>query len=77
MALQPATTANTVHRREAKIVVTDGPFAEAKEVFGGCEIVECNDQEEALEIARRFPGLRAGGAVEVRATVAGGDCAER
>jgi hypothetical protein len=35
-------------------VVTDGPFAEAKEVIGGYAIVQVKSQEEAIEMARRF-----------------------
>lgn len=76
MALQRGSTATTLRKRGGKVVVTDGPFAETKEVFGGCEIIECQDMDEATAIAERFPGLRAGGAVEVRPAVTGGDCTE-
>lgn len=34
---------------------TDGPFAESKEVLGGCYIVDCRDQDEAIEFAGRIP----------------------
>jgi hypothetical protein len=46
--------------------VTDGPYAETKEQFGGFHIVECGGVEEALKIAARIPTLRVGGTVEVR-----------
>ncbi len=72
--LQPKETAKTVRGRGGKVVVTDGPFAETKEVLGGFEIVECANLEEALEIATRFPGLAAGGSVEVRPLVESGQC---
>jgi Uncharacterized protein conserved in bacteria len=72
--LHPRETAKTVRGRGGKSVVTDGPFAETKEVLGGFEIVECRDLEEALELAKGFPGLEAGGAVEVRAIVESGKC---
>jgi hypothetical protein len=66
MALQPVSTATTVRETDRQPVITDGPFAETKEVLGGFEIVECKDLEEALTIAKRFPALRVGSAVEVR-----------
>ena len=48
-------------------IVTDGPFAETKEQFGGFHLVECRDLDEALALAERIPTLRVGGAIEVRA----------
>jgi hypothetical protein len=36
------------------VAVTDGPFAEAKEVIGGYAIVQVKSQEEAIEMAKRF-----------------------
>jgi hypothetical protein len=64
--LQPATTATTLRKKNGQPVITDGPFAETKEVLGGFEIIECKDLDEALAIAERFPALHAGSAVEVR-----------
>jgi len=49
-----------------KAVVTDGPFAEAKEVVGGFFIVRANSIEEASEIAKDCPDLPLDGAVEIR-----------
>ncbi|HEY3941114.1 MAG TPA: YciI family protein [Acidimicrobiales bacterium] len=46
-------------------VVTDGPFAEAKEFLGSFTIVDCDSRERALEIAARNPAARHWG-VEVR-----------
>ena len=66
MALQPVTTATTVRETNGRSMITDGPFAETKEVLGGFEILECRDLDEAVAIAKRFPGLRAGSAVEIR-----------
>ncbi|GIG61904.1 hypothetical protein Lfu02_62760 [Longispora fulva] len=37
-----------------EITVTDGPFAEAKEAFGGFALVEVRSKEEVLELGRRF-----------------------
>jgi hypothetical protein len=58
--------ARTLRLRDGKAVVTDGPYAETKEQFGGFHIVECRDVDEALAIAARIPTLRVGGTVEVR-----------
>lgn len=46
--------------------VTDGPYAEAKEVVGGYFFLQVADLDEATEIARRCPGLPLGLTVEVR-----------
>ena len=72
--LQPATTATTVAEAEGRVIISDGPFAETKEVLGGFETVECRDLDEALAIAKRFPALRVGTMIEVRPPVAGGLC---
>ena len=46
--------------------VTDGPFMEAKEYFGGYMIVDCDGIERATEIAGGFPPSPVGWAIEVR-----------
>jgi hypothetical protein len=46
--------------------ITDGPFAESKEVVGGFFIVKANSLEEATELAKDCPDLPNGGSVEVR-----------
>jgi hypothetical protein len=46
--------------------VTDGPFAESKEMVTGYFLVEVADESEAVEIARDCPGLDFGLKVEVR-----------
>jgi|SRR5271154_966060 len=56
----------TVRLKNELPIVTDGPFAETKEVLGGYEIVECNDTGEAIAIAKAFPALKIGFAMEVR-----------
>jgi hypothetical protein len=64
-ALQWPKTAKTVRRRDAKISVKDGPFAETKEVLGGFIFIEARDMEEAVEIAGKIPMARLG-SIEVR-----------
>ncbi len=64
--LAGSSAAKTLRVRDGKRVVTDGPYAETKEQFGGFHIVECRDVDEALAIAGRIPTLRVGGTIEVR-----------
>jgi hypothetical protein len=64
--LHPVATATTVRTQRGKTVISDGPFAESKEVLGGFVSLQCRDLDEAVAIAARFPLLRVGGAVEVR-----------
>ena len=47
-------------------IITDGPFAESKEVVGGYFIVKAESIEDAAEIGKSSPDLPHGGAVEVR-----------
>ncbi|HVZ14502.1 MAG TPA: YciI family protein [Bauldia sp.] len=64
-ALQPATTAKTVRVRNGKSTVTDGPFAETREVLGGFVLIEAKDMEEAIRLAAGIPSARVG-SIEVR-----------
>jgi hypothetical protein len=47
-------------------VITDGPFAETKEILAGYRLVECKNLDEAIALGERFPGLRVGLTIEVR-----------
>lgn len=64
--LHPVSTATTVRLDAGRSIITDGPFAETKEVLGGFEVIECADLDEAIAISKRFPALEVGFAVEVR-----------
>ena len=64
-ALQSVRRAASVKVRDGKRLVTDGPFAEAKELIGGFFVVEARDRDEALALAARWPSARLG-AIEVR-----------
>lgn len=66
--LSEAHTATTVRVRDGQRLLSDGPFAEAKEVLAGFYVIECKDLDEALDYAGRIPGARHG-AVEVRPVV--------
>ena len=47
-------------------IVTDGPYAETKDVVGGFSLIEANDLADAVEISKGCPILEVGGSVEVR-----------
>lgn len=55
--LQPLSKATRVRLSGGKISVSDGPFAEAKEVVGGYSLIEAKTHAEAVEIARAFMEL--------------------
>jgi hypothetical protein len=67
--LDESANAVTVREKNGKPAITDGPFAETKEQLGGYHLVECNDLDEAISLARRIPTLPAGGTIEVRAVL--------
>jgi hypothetical protein len=50
-AVEPSSKAITIRKGQ----VTDGPFAESKEQVGGYYIIECNDQDEIIALAREIP----------------------
>jgi hypothetical protein len=60
-ALQPTSTATTVRGD----VVSDGPFVETKEALGGYYLIEAENLDTALAVAKQVPVLDGGG-VEVR-----------
>ncbi len=70
-ALQPPSTAATIAvagHRDGELTVTDGPFAETKEVLGGFYLLEAPDIDEAFRWAARIPAAWRG-KVEVRPVV--------
>lgn len=65
-ALQGVETATTVQvRDDGERIVTDGPFAETRELLAGFNLINARDEEEAMRIARGFPWARYG-SLEVR-----------
>jgi len=66
--LQPIATATSVRVRDARELVTDGPFAETHEQLGGYYLIEAKDLDEATKIAARIPSARFG-TIEVRPVV--------
>ncbi len=63
--LHPVSTATSVRVRDAKPLVTDGPFAETREQLGGYYLIDAKNLDEAIGIAARIPMARKG-TVEVR-----------
>jgi hypothetical protein len=55
--LQPTSAGTRVALRKGKLIVTDGPFTESKEIVGGYAIVEAKTRDEALDLAREFMEL--------------------
>ena len=64
--LQGTETATSVRRQDGQTLITDGPFADTKEVFAGFYLMEADDIDAALEVAQRIPAVRLGGVVEIR-----------
>jgi hypothetical protein len=63
--LRPTSDATTVRVRNGETLATDGPFMETKEQLGGYFLVDCQDLDEAIDVAARLPGARSG-SIEVR-----------
>jgi hypothetical protein len=54
-----------VRRGGGKITVTDGPFAEAKEVLGGYALMQAKSKAEVIELCRKFLEVAGDGTCEV------------
>lgn len=57
--LLPSSMGALVQLSNGNITVTDGPFAETKELIAGYAIVQVNSKEEAVEIGKRFMEIHA------------------
>jgi hypothetical protein len=68
--LQPVETATCVRMTGGRTLMTDGPFADTKEVLGGILVIEAANLDDAIEMAGRVPAVRYGATVEVRPVVA-------
>ena len=63
--LKSAQTATTLRVRNGKLSITDGPFAETKEMLAGFYLVEARDLDEAIKLAAKIPPAEVG-SIEVR-----------
>ncbi len=68
-AAQPVETATSVRVVGGRTLMTDGPFADTKEVLGGFALIEAANLDEAVDLAARIPAARLGATVEVRPVV--------
>ena len=68
--LMPVATATTVQVRSGETLVSDGPFAQAKDLIAGFVLLDCADLDEAIAAAARHP-VAAHGKVEIRPLRAG------
>jgi hypothetical protein len=62
----PKSPATVIHRSGEHITVTDGPYAEAKEVIAGFAIMEVASREELIEWSTRFIQIAGDGFSEIR-----------
>jgi len=63
--LKPTADGARIRSSKGKLVTTDGPFTEAKEVIGGFAIMQCKSREELLEWTHRFLALAGDGECEI------------
>jgi hypothetical protein len=59
-------SATTLRNSEGKTLLTDGPFIDSKEYLAGLIVIEAENLDGALEVARELQDTRTGGAIEVR-----------
>jgi hypothetical protein len=53
-------TAKTLRNRSGKVSVTDGPYAETKELLGGLLMLEARDMDQAIQLISNHPGVQMG-----------------
>jgi hypothetical protein len=82
--LLPSAKGARVRVSRGNVTVTDGPFAETKELIGGYAIVETGSRDEAIEVGKQFMALHAAvigsaydGECEIRQLFDGPSCAEQ
>src|SRR5262249_22472834 len=64
--LQPSSKGTRVRISNGKFTITDGPFAETKELVAGYAICQVKSREEAIELAKRFLRVVGEGESEIR-----------
>ena len=64
--LAQTSTATTLRKEREPFLLTDGPYAETKEQILGFYVIDCDSQEEAIEIAQDLGHANPGGAFEIR-----------
>jgi hypothetical protein len=64
--LDARSAAKVVRVRDGQRIVTDGPFAETKEILGGVFFADLPDLDEAIRLAAMVPAAEGEGAIEIR-----------
>lgn len=59
-ALDSARKAVTLKTKDGELEITDGPFAETKEILGGILLLEARDLDHAIELMSKHPGVKMG-----------------
>ena len=62
---RPASDATTVRVRGGEVLLTDGPFAETKDLICGFDVLDCADLDQAIEVAGKH-SMAWAGAIELR-----------
>ncbi|MBZ5576058.1 MAG: YciI family protein [Acidobacteriia bacterium] len=62
----PSALGARVRQSAGKVTVTDGPFAEAKELIGGFAMIKANSKQDAIELTKRFLRVAGDGETEIR-----------
>jgi hypothetical protein len=73
----PSALGARVRLEGGKVSVTDGPFAEAKEVIAGFAVLQADSKAEAIEMAKRFLAVAGEGECELRQIFEGPGCVEQ
>jgi len=67
--LQPSSKGTRIRITSDRPVVTDGPFAETKELIAGFTMIRAKSREEAIEWVKRWPSIDAGAEIEIRQVI--------
>jgi len=70
----PSAAGARVRLLNGKVTVTDGPFAESKEVIGGLAVVQANSKAEAIKLVEDFLQVAGDGECELRQLFEAGEC---
>ena len=62
----PSAAGARVRLSDGKFTVTDGPFAETRELIGGFAIIRADSKEEAIKLTKHFLQVAGGGESEIR-----------
>jgi hypothetical protein len=58
--VRPGSDATTVRVRKGEVLLSDGPYAETKDLIAGFDVLECADLDEAIAVVSRHPMAWAG-----------------